>query len=94
MSRGIAEELLTRRYNFKKELQKQKLQVQDVGIIRDKGRHLYYLVKKEKSYEKPSMENLKATLIMLKKGLIENGEMSVSILLIGCDVDNWMNETS
>ena len=79
--------------NFKKqfggleELRRQRIEVGDVGVLQSNGRHIYYLVTKNKYDDKPTIETLKASLMALRTRLPIDGVRRLAMPRLGCGLD-------
>lgn len=91
MSLGIA---LTFKNKFGKvdELMKQNRFIGSAPFIMSNDKFIYYLVTKEKYYQKPEIGNLILCLINMRKHLIANNIKHISIPKLGCGLDglSWL----
>ena len=92
MGAGIAKIF---RYKFGRvdELKKQCINVGNVAILEDNNRFIYYLVTKEKYWQKPTYKTLTSSLNKMKEHCIDNKIKLLSLPLIGCGLDRlkWEN---
>lgn len=71
------------------ELKEQKKTKGDVAVLKEEKRFIYYLITKDKYYQKPSYENLKLSLIKMREHMDKNNIKSLSIPKIGCGLDKF-----
>ena len=90
MSSGIAVDF-KEKFGGLDELRRQRMGVGDVGVIRRNGRYIYYLVTKDRYYDKPSMSSLRAALLAMRESIVANGVQRLAMPKIGCGLDrlNW-----
>ena len=95
MGAGIAT-LFKDKFKRVNELKKQKANIGDVAILEDNNRFIYYLVTKDKYWNKPTYQTLASSLIKMKEHCINNNIKLLSIPLIGCGLDRlkWNNVLS
>lgn len=86
MSKGIAASFKSR-FKGVKVLLKQKKRVGEAAVLKAEGRFIYYLVTKEKYYEKPTYETLFEALMEMRRHMINNGIRKLALPKIGCGVD-------
>lgn len=86
MGAGIAVEF-KKRFGGVEELRRQKIEVGGVGVLEKKGRHIYYLVTKNKHGGKPSMETLAASLQAMRHQMTSQGVRKLAMPHIGCGLD-------
>lgn len=86
MGKGIASEFRAR-FGRVSELREQKLGVGDVGVLEAKDRYIYYLVTKDRCWEKPSYKTLKSALVSMKRHCVSRGVTSLAMPRIGCGLD-------
>jgi O-acetyl-ADP-ribose deacetylase (regulator of RNase III) len=84
MGRGIAVEF-KRRFGGQVELQGTR--VGDVGVMTNHARFIYYLVTKQHSTGKPTMETIRASLVAMKHHAIAHHVSQISMPRIGCGLD-------
>ena len=86
MSLGIA---LTFKNKFGKidELMKQNRFIGSAPFIKNNDKIIYYLVTKEKYYQKPAIEHLILCLINMRKHMLANNITHISIPKLGCGLD-------
>ncbi|XP_078359630.1 ADP-ribose glycohydrolase OARD1-like isoform X2 [Oculina patagonica] len=58
-----------------------------VAILKRGNRHVYYLVTKEKYFNKPTYKTLQSSLVAMRDHCISQGVASVSMPRIGCGLD-------
>lgn len=63
------------------------------GNISTPTRYIYYLVTKQKYFEKPTYETLRSSLLCMKKHAIENKVQCIAMPRIGCGLDGLEWET-
>lgn len=86
MTQGIA-------YSFKKkfsgalELLSQNANVGGLAILRREARYIYYLVTKERYFDKPTMATLESSLRALRRHVVRHNVSSISMPRIGCGLD-------
>ncbi|KAG4076672.1 hypothetical protein HA402_001959 [Bradysia odoriphaga] len=85
MKKGVAV-LFRDKYCQIDNLRKQNVNIGGVGVIRARGRILYYMVTKEKVDDKPTYADLEAS-------LVSNGVNKLAMPRVGCGIDelNWRN---
>lgn len=86
MSRGIAT-AFRRKFGKIDELQRQDPTVGKALHIQHRNQHLFYLVTKDWSYQKPTYESLRKSLLDLRKQLLLQGLKKLAIPRIGCGLD-------
>merc|ERR1712028_41138 len=69
MGAGIAV-LFKKNYGGVQELQSQNIEVGGVGVLHKKGRHIYYLVTKNKHGGKPTMLTVEASLRAMREHMV------------------------
>ena len=92
MGAGIAR-IFKSKFQRVDELYTQNVQIGGVGVLKDNNRYIYYLVSKDRYWQKPSYNNLKKTLINMKEHCINNKVKNLCIPRIGCGLDRlkWVN---
>lgn len=92
MGRGIAVEFKNRFGNIDK-LKKQSPNVGKSLSLFCENRFIFYLVTKQKYFQKPTMETLKETLIDMRKQMKALNIQNLSMPRIGCGLDrlSWPN---
>jgi len=85
MGRGIAVGF-KQRFGYG-DLKKQNLNVGDVGVLLDGNRSIFYLITKEKYYEKPKYAALQQCLVKLKQLCVSKNINVISMPKIGCGLD-------
>ena len=91
MSSGIAVDF-KEKFGGLDELRRQRMGVGDVGVIRRNGRYIYYLVTKDRYYDKPSMSSLRAALLAMRESIVANGVQRLAMPKIGCGLDRLVRE--
>ena len=87
MSKGIA-------VNFKKkfgrldELRRAKARIGETVVLKEGRKYLYYLVTKQKYFDKPTNCTLRQALIQMKNHAVKNNVIEISMPRIGCGRDN------
>ncbi|KAE8738185.1 hypothetical protein FOCC_FOCC016339, partial [Frankliniella occidentalis] len=61
--------------------------VGDVAVVKDKKRHIFYLITKPKYFQKPNPLHLKWTLIQLRRTCMEENIKSLCMPRISCGLD-------
>ena len=86
MGKGIAKQF-SEKFGRVNEIKEQCVKVGGVAILKDKERFIYNLVTKHKYYEKPTMTDLRNSLLEMRKHMKEKGVESVGMPRIGCGLD-------
>ena len=86
MSAGIAV-AFKEKFGGLEELRKQHIEVGGVGVLRRDGRHIYYLVTKERYSDKPSLKSLEASLVALRERITADGVQRLAMPKLGCGLD-------
>jgi hypothetical protein len=86
MSKGIAR-LFRDRFGRVNELKAQNPLLGGISYLNIDGRFVFYLVTKEKYFQKPTYERLIMSLMAMKEMCIQNGVGKVAIPRIGCGLD-------
>lgn len=62
-------------------------------FLRHNSRYIYYLITKDKFYNKPTLESLKEALLDLKCNIINHKVKKLAMPRIGCGLDklNWVD---
>jgi hypothetical protein len=86
MSQGIA---LSFRRKFGKieELKSQQKQITEIAYLKSDNQFIFYLITKDKLWQKPTYENLFKTLVKLKELAEENRLTEIAISKIGYGLD-------
>ena len=86
MGKGIA---VTFREKFGRVsyLVSQGAQVGEMAVIEDEGRYVYYLVTKDRYWNKPTYETLRGSMEAMKVHCIKNGVKKLGMPRIGCGLD-------
>ena len=69
------------------DLRRQRVDVGGVGVLQKEGRHVYYLVTKNRYSDKPSLEALKASLVALRERILVDGVRCLAMPKLGCGLD-------
>lgn len=86
MGRGIAVQF-RKRYGRIDELKEQEVKTGELAVLKDNARYIYYLITKEKYYDKPTYQNLEKTLITLRDHCIKHRVKLLCMPRIGCELD-------
>lgn len=86
MGAGIAKQF-AENFGRKDELISQNVNVGDIAILHDGNRFIYYLVTKEKFWQKPTYSSLTQCLYNLKSHCIKHNVKDISMPKIGCGLD-------
>ncbi|KAJ8926789.1 hypothetical protein NQ314_020813 [Rhamnusium bicolor] len=86
MSAGIALRF-SEKFGSKKALLQQRQAPGGLAVLFDNGRFIYYLVTKKSSSDKPSYENLQASLLKLRDHVLSYQVPKLAIPLLGCGLD-------
>lgn len=86
MSKGIAV-LFKKKFGGVTELKRQDPKVGNFVLLKQGPRFVYYLVTKQRYFEKPTMKTLEQSLIALRDHSVENKITHVSMPRIGCGLD-------
>ena len=70
------------------QLRRQQIPLGGVGVLQQGGRYLYYLVTKQRFFEKPSYETLHQCLEELKSHMLKHHVKKLHIPKLGC-VENF-----
>lgn len=92
MGKGIAT-IFKERFGSVDYLKSQKRQIGQVAALKCEDISVYYLITKQKYYEKPTLEALKLSLIDMKNLAIKTQIKSIGMPRIGCGLDQlkWEN---
>lgn len=66
----------------------QNLRIGDVGVLQRRGRYIFYLITKSRSYGKPTIGTMKQALLTLLNCMKELKLTKLGIPLIGCGLDD------
>ena len=90
MGKGIAVEF-KRRFGRVDDLKNQNKVVGEVASLQVEGRSIYYLVTKEKYWNKPTPESMQSVLKNLREQMEKDGVSKLYLPKIGCGLDrmNW-----
>ena len=86
MSKGIAREFRDR-FGHIPELRNQKAEVGQIAILNCNGRKIFYLVTKSKYYEKPTPWSIHASLLQLKRYMVDHCLTQIAMPKIACGLD-------
>jgi O-acetyl-ADP-ribose deacetylase (regulator of RNase III) len=86
MGKGIAAEF-KKRFNGVKELKAQDRKVGQAAVLKTDQKKVYYLVTKERYYQKPTYESLRSSLLVMKTLMVSAGEREIAMPRIGCGLD-------
>ena len=86
MGAGIAA-TFKQRFGGLEDLRRQHVEVGSVGVLQNDGRPIYYLVTKAKYSDKPTIENLEASLEALRRRFSVDGVCRLAMPRIGCGLD-------
>jgi len=90
MGKGIAL-FFKKKYGGLDELKDQNLQIGDVGVLKRNDRYVYHLITKNRSSGYPKLDDLKMSLIDMKKHALKHNVKMISMPRIGTGLDklNW-----
>jgi len=86
MSKGIAL-IFKERFDGIEELRRQSPSVGKALVLRRDGRFIYYLITKQRYFQKPTMESLRTALTSMQAHMRANGVVSLGIPRLGCGLD-------
>ena len=86
MGKGVAV-MFKQKFGGVSELHAQGRGVGQVATLQRGGRHVYYLITKEKYYNKPTYSSLRLALEAMADHMRANGVESVAMPRIGCGLD-------
>ena len=86
MGKGIAKQF-AEKFGRVGEIKEQQVKVGGVAVLKHKERYIYNLVTKEKYYEKPTMTDLRRSLLQMRKHMEEKGVEGVAMPRIGSGLD-------
>ncbi len=90
MGAGIAK-TFKQKFGKVDELLKQNIEIGDFAFLKKDDKYIFYLVTKERYYNKPKLKDIESSLKVLYKFCIKNKIKSLSMPKIGCGLDkqNW-----
>ena len=86
MSAGIAKKF-REKFDNVEELRCQNKTVGEVAVLKQNSRFIYYLVTKEFYYYKPTYEDVRNSLVEMRKHALLNDITNISMPAIGCGLD-------
>jgi O-acetyl-ADP-ribose deacetylase (regulator of RNase III) len=86
MSKGIAVRFKELFGNVKY-LKSQNIQVGNIAVLQSGNQYIYYLVTKQRAFDKPTYVSLHSSLSYMRNHMILNGISEISMPLIGCGLD-------
>ena len=86
MGKGIAT-IFKNRYGRVEELKAQNANIGGCAFLNDNGKFLFYLVTKEKYFQKPTYESLAQSLVCMKNHCLRHGVTKIAMPKIGCGLD-------
>jgi len=86
MGKGIAKQF-AEKFGRVGEIKEQHVKVGGVAILEHKERYIYNLVTKEKYHEKPTMTDLRKSLLQMRKHMQEKGVEGIAMPRIGSGLD-------
>ncbi|PRP89190.1 polynucleotide kinase 3-phosphatase [Planoprotostelium fungivorum] len=87
MGKGIAAEFLSR-FKGQEELRQTKTKMGGCTFLKRNDRYIYYLVTKEKFYNKPLYPTLKQSLCSMRDLMSQHDVTKISVPLLGCGLDH------
>ena len=87
MSKGFAEKF-KKKFGRLEELRRAKARIGETVVLKEGRKYLYYLVTKQKYFDKPTNCTLKQALIQMKNHAVKNNVTEISMPRIGCGRDN------
>ena len=88
MGAGIAASF-KKHFGGVEDLRRQRVDVGGVGVLQKEGRHVYYLVTKNRYSDKPSLEALTASLVALRERILVDGVRCLAMPKFGCGLDGF-----
>lgn len=86
MGKGIAT-IFKQKFRSVRELKSQRKNVGEVAYLSDNRRMIFYLITKEKYYQKPTYKDLSESLLNMKELVIVNKIDKLAMPKIGCGLD-------
>ncbi len=86
MGAGVAK-IFSEKFGGRDELLQQSVSVGEVGVLVRDGRHIFYMVTKQRYFDKPTYESLSKCLRTLAKVCLEKKITSLAMPRIGCGLD-------
>ncbi|XP_048586652.1 ADP-ribose glycohydrolase OARD1 isoform X2 [Nematostella vectensis] len=86
MGKGIAV-LFKKKFGGVDELHKQAQKPGGLAVLKRGPRFIYYLVTKEKFWQKPTYETLQQSLVAMSNHAMEHAVTDISMPMIGCGLD-------
>ena len=86
MSKGIAK-IFKNKFCGVPELMKQDKTTGDVATLQRGGRFIYYLVTKDRYFQKPTYGSLESSLVAMRRHAVQYGVRNVAMPKIGCGLD-------
>lgn len=90
MGKGIATEF-KKQFGGLDDLRQQNVGIGEVGVLRHGDRYIYYLVTKDRYFQKPTLDNLRRSLESAQHHCQQHGVTRLAMPRIGCGLDklNW-----
>ena len=89
MGKGIAT-LFKQKFGGVDELRNQNRQVGQVAVLSRCGRHIYYLISKERYWQKPTYNSLRQCLVELRNHMLGHAVHQLAIPRLGCGLDGLL----
>lgn len=86
MGKGIATAFKSK-FGQVDELKAQNIGIGDVAILKVNSRYAYYLVTKERYFNKPTYPSLEQSLIAMRDHAVKNNVKTIAMPRIGCGLD-------
>jgi O-acetyl-ADP-ribose deacetylase (regulator of RNase III) len=86
MNKGIAK-TFKKRFGSVQDLLEQKKTPGSVAVLKHQDNFIYYLVTKEKFYQKPTMKSLEKSLVEMRDHCVQNNVTRLAMPRIGCGLD-------
>lgn len=78
MGKGIAV-FFKEKFGNVQNLKDQNKQIGDIAVLKDNNRFVYYMITKERFYNKPTYESVKESLESVKEHCLENGVKNLNM---------------